>query len=100
MGNREESSRLINETLSQIDKERSPETQLSFSSGYQLSYACALIGDKERFFQIAEYLVDHQIMGPGELNDPSYEKMREDPRFAELFKKLRKSYGLIDTGFA
>jgi tetratricopeptide (TPR) repeat protein len=91
LGNKEESSRLIDETLPLICENHSPEAQ---GARWQLAYACSIIGDKERFFPLAEYLVDHKVMGPGELNDPKYQNMREDPRFAELFKKLRKSYGL------
>jgi len=91
LGNEEESSRLIDETLSLIGENHSPEAQ---GARVQLSYACSLIGDKERFFPLAEYLVDRKVVGPGELNDPKYQNMREDLRFAELFKKLRKSYGL------
>lgn len=94
LGNEEESSKLASEAFSIIDRGRLSDSQLTESSGYQLSYACALNGGNERFFQIAGYMVEHQIMGPGELNDPAYEKMREDPRFGELFKKLRKSYGI------
>jgi TolB-like protein/Flp pilus assembly protein TadD len=91
LGNKEESSRLIDETLSLIGENHSPEEQFA---RWQLAYACSLIGDKQRFFPLAEYLVDRKVMGPGELNDPNYQNMHEDPRFAELFKKLRKSYGL------
>ncbi|MGC2289437.1 MAG: adenylate/guanylate cyclase domain-containing protein [Thermoplasmata archaeon] len=91
LGNKEEASRLIDETLAIVAKSDSPDAR--FQSN-QLSYACALIGDRERFFQIAEDGIQLKWLGPGELQDPSYQNMASDPRFAALRKKLRRSYGI------
>jgi adenylate cyclase len=91
LGNKEEASRLIDETLALVAASESPDTR---SESYQLSYAYALIDDRERFFPFVEDLIDHKMMDPGELRDPSYQNMASDPRFAELLKKLRKSYGI------
>jgi adenylate cyclase len=91
LGNREEASRLIDETLALVAKSDSPDAR---AQSAQLSYASALIGDRERFFQIAEEMIQLKTLGPGELQDPSYQNMASDPRFADLRKKLRKSYGI------
>jgi len=91
LGNKEEASRLIDETLALVAESNSPGAR---SDSYQLSFAYALIDDRERFFPFVEYLVDRKIMGPGELRDPSYQNMAGDPRFAVLLAKLRKSYGI------
>lgn len=91
LGNKEEASRLIDETLALVATSNSPEAR---SDSYQLSFAYALIGDRERFFPFVEYLVDRKIMSPGELRDPSYQNMTGDPRFADLREKLRKSFGI------
>jgi len=93
LGNKEEVSRLIGETLKLVAASKSPGT---LGDSYQLSYVYALIGDRERFFPFAGDLIDHKLMGPGELRDPSYENMVDDSRFADLRKKLRRSYGISD----
>ena len=91
LGNKEEASQLIDETLALVTESDSPGAR---SDSYQLSFAYALIDDRERFFPFVEYLVDRKIMGPGELRDPSYQNMAGDPRFAVLLAKLRKSFGI------
>lgn len=93
LGNKEEASRLIEETLALVAASTSPKAR---SDSDQLSYAYALIHDRERFFPFAEYLIDHKLMSPGELRDPSYQNMAGDPRFPELRKKLRNLYGISD----
>lgn len=93
LGNKEEASRLIDETLALVAESNSPRAR---SDCYQLSFALALIDDRERFFPFVDFLVDHKMMGPGELRDPSYQNMAGDPRFAELLKKLRKSFGIFN----
>jgi adenylate cyclase len=91
LGNKEEASRLIDETLALVAGSNDPGAK---SASYQLSYALALISDRERFFPFMEYLVDHKLPWPGELRDPSYQNMANDPRFAPLREKLRKSFGI------
>ncbi len=93
LGNKEEASRLIEETLALVAASTSPKAR---SDSDQLSYAYALIHDRERFFPFAEYLIDHKLMSPGELRDPWYQNMAGDPRFPELRKKLRNLYGISD----
>ncbi|HYB77749.1 MAG TPA: hypothetical protein VEE83_03590, partial [Thermoplasmata archaeon] len=93
LGNREEAQRLIDATSALVRESSSPTAR---SDAYQLSYAYALIGDRDRFFPFAEYLVERKLMGPGELRDPSYENMVGDPRFAALLQKLRNAYGISD----
>jgi adenylate cyclase len=93
LGNKEEASRLIEETLALVAASNSPKAR---SDSDQLSYTYALIDDRERFFPFAEYLIDHKLMSPGELRDPSYQNMAGDPRFPELRKKLRRLYGISD----
>jgi len=93
LGNQGEASRLIDETLALVTESSSPEAR---KDSYQLSFAFALIDDRERFFPFVGDLIDRNLMGPGELRDPSYQNMASDPRFADLRKKLRKSYGISD----
>jgi adenylate cyclase len=93
LGNKQEATRLIDETLVLVAASNSPK---AWSDSDQLSYTYALIQDRERFFPFVEYLIDHKLMGPGELRDPSYQNMAGDPRFPELRRKLRASYGIPD----
>ncbi len=93
LGHHEESSRLIQETLALVAKSDSPNAR---SQAYQISFAYALNGDHDGFFKYVQYLIDHKDMGPGELRDPSYRSMAGDPRFVDLLKKLRKSFGISD----
>jgi adenylate cyclase len=93
LGNKEEALRLIEETLALVAEDNSKGGQ---RTGYQLSYAFALINDRDRFFPFVEQLIDRRLMPPGELRDPSYQNMASDPRFPELRKKLRKSFGIFD----
>ncbi len=93
LGNKVEASRLIDETLGLVAASTTP---IAPSDTYQLSYAYALIGDKERFFPFVDHMIDHKMIEPGELRDPSYQNMAGDPRFTELRKKLRNSYGISD----
>ena len=93
LGNKEEASRLIDETLALVAKSSSPRARIDAG---QLTYTLALIGDRERFFPMMEFFIDHKLESPGELRDPSYQNMADDPRFADLRKKLRRSYGILD----
>jgi adenylate cyclase len=93
LGNKEEASRLVDETLALVAKSSSPE---ALTDSYQLSYTLALIGDRERFFPFMGSLIDRKLVSPGELRDPSYRNMVDDARFVDLRKKLRKSYGISD----
>jgi len=93
LGNKEAALRLIEETLALVAEDNAKGGN---SVGYQLSYAFALINDPDRFFPFAERLIDRKLMSPGELRDPSYQNMAQDPRFAPLRTKLRKSYGIYD----
>jgi len=92
LGNKEEASRLIGETLSLIGDSDSPDAN---SARWSLSYACALIGDTSHFYPLVNHLVDRKIMGPGELGDPAYNNLREQARFVETVKKMRASYGIV-----
>jgi hypothetical protein len=91
LGHKEEASRLIDEALALEAASESPSPR---SETYQLSFAYALIDDRERFFPFVENLIAHNRMAPGELRDPAYQNMVSDPRFAALLQKLRKSYGI------
>jgi adenylate cyclase len=93
LGNKEEVLRLSDETLALVAARDSPDAR---DESYQLSFAYALIGDRDRFFPFVEDLIDRKLMDPGELRDPSYQNMADDPRFAPLRKKLRKSFGISD----
>ena len=95
LGNKEESSRIVDEALSRFEAGQGAETE-DEGYPYQVSFACALIGDSDRFFRVVNYLVDHKLMGPGELRDPSYRSMSGDPRFGEILQKVRRSYGISD----
>ena len=91
LGNKEEVSRLIDEALALAAKSDDPNVR---DSTYQISFALALIGDRERFFPFVDSMIDHKMMGPGELRDPSYQNMVNDPRFGQLLNKLRRSFGI------
>ncbi len=91
LGNKEEASRLIDETLALAAARDSPATLGEIG---QVSYAMALIGDRERFFPFVEDMIERKVAGAGELRDPSYRNMAADPRFADLLHKVRKSYGI------
>ena len=91
LGNKDEASRLIDEASALAAKSSDPGVR---HSTYQISFALALIGDRERFFPFVDAMIDHRMMGPGELRDPSYQNMADDPRFGQLSKKLRKSFGI------
>ncbi|MFZ1024262.1 MAG: hypothetical protein WAN87_09010, partial [Thermoplasmata archaeon] len=93
LGNKEEASRLIEETLALVAEDNSKGGE---AVGYQLSFAFALINDRDRFFPFVEKLIDRRLMSPGELRDPSYQNMAGDPRFEDLLRKLRRSYGISD----
>jgi len=93
LGNREEASRLIDETLVLINRGDLTEPNVA---RWQLSYTCALIRDPQRFYPLVEYLVERKIYQPGELGDPAFNNMRGEARFAELLKKLRVSYGIAN----
>ncbi len=95
LGNKTESARLVDEALSRFEAGQTAETE-DEGYPYQVSFACALIGDSERFFRVVNYLVDHKLMGPGELRDPSYRSMSRDPRFGQILQKVRRSYGIPD----
>lgn len=84
LGNREESLRLIDETFPIIEKDQSKE---ALGALIQINYACALIGDSDRFFKLSNYLVGSEIISSGELRDPAYKAMWEDPRYAEIMKR-------------
>jgi adenylate cyclase len=91
LGNKEEALRLVDETLALVAASTSPTAR---ADSYQLCFAFALLGDRDRFFPFMEDLVDHKLTSPGELRDPSKENMVDDPRFAPLQRKLRKSFGI------
>jgi TolB-like protein/Tfp pilus assembly protein PilF len=96
LGNRKETLKLIEEIFPLMEEDKSTDytadprwtDAMSFPQAFQqLSYTLSLVGDGDRFFKLINYLIDHEVMGPGELRDPAYDNMREDPRWIELFKK-------------
>ena len=93
LGNKEEASRLIDETLALADASGAPDAREQCT---QISYALALIGDRERFFPFMDYVIEHKMTSPGEWRDPSYQNMASDPRFATMRTKLRRAYGIPD----
>ena len=93
LGNAEKAARLAAETLALVGAGAGPRER---NDSYQLVFAYALTGDRERFFPFMEDLVDRKLTSPGELRDPSKQAMAADPRFAVLEKKLRRSFGITD----
>ncbi len=93
LGNRDAAYRAIDETLALVAASDSP---LARAMSYQLSFAYALLGDRDRFFPFVEYLVDHKFMAPEGLLDPSQQNMAGDPRFAALHQRIRAAYGIRD----
>jgi adenylate cyclase len=93
LGNKEEAARLIDETLALVAQSTDPKARAYCG---QIGFALALIGDRERFFPFMDYSVDHKLLAPGELRDPSYQNMADDPRFEPLRKRLRAAFGIRD----
>lgn len=93
LGHHDESARLIQEALSLVDKSGTPNAR---SEAYQISYAYALNGDCDGFFQYVQYLIDTKELEPGELRDPSYRSMAGDPRFAQTLQRVRASFGITN----
>ena len=93
LGNREKASELTDAALTLIGEDESPG---ALDARVQLCYACSLVHDGERFFRLADYLIDRKSIGPGELRDPTYQNMKTDSRFPGLLRKARASYGIPD----
>jgi TolB-like protein/Tfp pilus assembly protein PilF len=86
LGNRDGALKLVEEVLPLVERDQSPE---ALDARGHLGEVYAVIGDKAQFFKWAEYAVDRHVWTAGDLRyDPVLQDMRQDPRFAELFKKL------------
>jgi len=78
-GDRDEGLTLIGKAIPLVEKSLvSPETFY------------AVMNDRDEFFRWAEWSVEHDVDSPSDLRyNPIYKNVRDDPRFAELLKKLR-----------
>jgi adenylate cyclase len=85
-GEREKALPLIEELIPKVGKSSVPE--LGIASCY------AVLGDTDEFFKWVDKAIAAKRIDLGSLRAPNpfYDKMREDPRFPEIFKKLGLPY--------